>query len=84
MNNLKEWLLPLIKDRGLTVKEFSEETGVSRAALYNYFEDRNRPDLHTMEKICRYLEIPLAEGLAQYTPKKEGRPADGEGESTSG
>jgi transcriptional regulator with XRE-family HTH domain len=75
MNNLKDWLHPKIKERGLTVKEFGYAVGVSKAALYNYFQDRNRPDRRTMERICSFLGVPLEEGLAQYTPRLEGKGA---------
>jgi transcriptional regulator with XRE-family HTH domain len=74
-NHIKDWLLPLLDSKGVSVEEFSRTVGVSRAAIYNYFVDRNRPSEEVMAQMCRALNRPLEEGLRQYTPKKAGRPA---------
>lgn len=74
-NNIKEWIKPLLEERGLSVEEFTNIAGISRAAIYHYFTDKYRPTEEIMAKMCRALGVPLEEGLAQYTPRRRGRPA---------
>lgn len=74
-NRIKEWLLPLLDKRGMSVEDLSVDTGLSRAILYNYCIDRNRPSEQNMAKITHALGVPFEEGLRQYIPKKNGRPS---------
>jgi transcriptional regulator with XRE-family HTH domain len=74
-NRIREWLLPKLADRGMTVAQFAGEVGLSRAAIYLYLNDQCRPTAFHMAKMCRVLGVPLREGLAQYVPKPLGRPA---------
>jgi transcriptional regulator with XRE-family HTH domain len=74
-NNLKDWLLPRIQDSGMTVEEFANSVGLSRASLYHYMNDTCRPNTETMARICEALGESLAEGLAQYSQRPLGRPA---------
>lgn len=73
-NNLKQWILPRLDKKQLTVEEFSTAAGLSRASVYNYLVDRSRPTEQTMAKMCHVLGESLEAGLAQYTPKQNGRP----------
>lgn len=73
-NNLGNWLKPKIEALQLSIEEFANRCGVSRAAVYFYMNDRARPTTGTMAKICRALGVPLEDGLQQYTPKRVGRP----------
>ena len=87
-NQIKEWLLPQLKKRNLSIKKFALKCGISRATIYTYMRDRNRPEEETMALICKALsetpywqdgkevidKVTLADGLAQYEPRKAGRP----------
>lgn len=73
-NNIGPWLLPKLEKMGLSLEQFANLVGVTRTMLYNYINDTNRPSTQTMSRICNILEVPLIEGLQQYTEKKAGRP----------
>ena len=73
-NNIKQWLLPKLDRIPLSIEMFSREVGVSRAIIYRYLSDQSRPESQTMVRMCRVLGVPFSEGLAQYTPKRVGRP----------
>ena len=74
-NAIREWLLPILAERGMTIAQFAGEVGLSRAAIYLYLSDRCRPTAYHMAKMCRVLGVPIREGLAQYVPRPLGRPA---------
>lgn len=74
-NHIKEWLLPLLADRQQSIELFARECGLSRAAIYFYINDKNRPESSTMKVMCDVLGVPFEQGLAQYTPRAVGRPA---------
>lgn len=76
-NHIKQWLIPILDQRGMSIEDLSVDTGLSRAILYNYLIDRNRPSEQNMAKITHALKVPFEEGLRQYTPKKNGRPLGG-------
>ena len=73
-NNIKDWIVPLLEQKGLSLENFAREVGVSRASIYFYMTDKTRPTSVTMKKMCDVLEVPFEEGLAQYTPRPVGRP----------
>lgn len=75
MNNIKQWLLPLLQQQSLSVEELANKVGITRTAVYNYLSDRNRPTEQTMKRITEALGVPFEEGLRQYTPKTVGFPA---------
>lgn len=74
-NHIADWLRPLLDSQGMSVEELAQRAGITRTAIYNYIGDHNRPTEQSMAKICHVLGVPLEEGLRQYTPKKNGRPA---------
>lgn len=74
-NYIRQWLLPKLAERGMSVAQFAAEAGLSRAAIYLYLSDKCRPTAYHMAKMCRVLGVPIREGLAQYVPKPLGRPA---------
>jgi transcriptional regulator with XRE-family HTH domain len=74
-NRIKEWLLPILDSKGISVENFARAVGISRATVYFYMNDRHRPDEQVMAQMCRVLGVPFEEGLRQYTPKKWGRPS---------
>lgn len=72
-NNIRGWLLPKLADRQQSIELFARECGLSRAAVYFYCSDKYRPDSTTMKVMCDVLGVPFEEGLAQYTPRQQGR-----------
>lgn len=73
-NNIREWLLPKLADRQQTIENFARECGLSRASVYFYLTDKTRPESTTMKVMCDVLGVSFEEGLAQYSPRKMGRP----------
>ena len=73
-NRIREWLTPLLQERGLSVERFANEVGLTRTSVYRYMNDEKRPDSDSMARMCHFLGRPLEEGLQQYTPRIEGRP----------
>lgn len=73
-NNIKQWLDQHLEKRNWSVERFSRLCGLSRAIIYFYRNDTYRPDVENMARMCRALDVPLAEGLAQYSPRPDGRP----------
>jgi ribosome-binding protein aMBF1 (putative translation factor) len=73
-NHIKEWLEPQLEKLEISKEEFARRCGFSRALVYFYCSDKNRPDEQSMAKMCHVLGVDLEEGLRQYTPKRNGRP----------
>lgn len=81
-NNLKKWIEKMCKDAGLPIYKVANRAGVSRAIIYNWMIDRNRPDEDTLLRVAqvfadhtgRKSEEIFAEGLTQYTTRPKGRP----------
>ena len=73
-NYLKQWLPPRIKATGLSIEMFARKVDLSRAQVYKYLGDRSRPTTDTMARICKVLDVPLSEGLSQYSDNPNGRP----------
>lgn len=73
-NKIREWLVPLLRERRVSVEWLARRTGVSRTIIYNYLRDVNRPTSRTMLGITRALGVPFEEGLKQYTENKLGAP----------
>ena len=73
-NHIKQWLDPHLERLNLTPELFARKCDLSRSSIYFYREDVSRPTEETMARMCRVLGVPFEEGLAQYTPKKNGRP----------
>jgi DNA-binding XRE family transcriptional regulator len=75
-SNLPVWLPKKLDDAGLSPEQFANQVNVSRTSIYAYISDKSRPSEQTMSRMCRLLNVPFEEGLAQYTPKKIGRPSE--------
>lgn len=77
-NHLPTYLPVKIKKTGLTTEQIAQRTGISRTVMYQYLKDIKRPSEQTALKLSRVLGVKQEEILAQYTPKKNGRPAGGD------
>lgn len=64
----------LLKKRGLSVELLARSAGVTRTAIYNYINCKQRPTPETLRQICATLEITFDEGLSYCTPSKIGSP----------
>jgi len=54
----------LMGERRLKIADLVRNTGLSRTTVSRlYHEDSERIDLDTLEKLCRYLEVEIADVL---------------------
>ena len=58
------------KEKGITLKQLSERTGLSIGYLSNLERDSSSPTLDNMQKICGVLEVSLIELLDDKKPYK--------------
>lgn len=73
-NNLHKWLPAQCERAGISLERLSQLAEVSRASLYKWMADDDRPSEEAMQRVCSALGVDLIEGMNQYTPKKRGRP----------
>ena len=73
-NKLEPWMTAKMEARDMTVEELAEAVGISKATIYAYWKDKQRPSLDSMIAICKVFHCNLEEGLAQYTAVDIGRP----------
>jgi transcriptional regulator with XRE-family HTH domain len=76
-NHLKAFIEPMLQERAMSVEQFARACGVTRAMMYFYFKDTNRPSEQVAIRMSQVLGVTAEEVLGQYTPKKVGRPAPG-------
>lgn len=58
---MKLRLRELLKDRSMTLKAFSELSGISQPNLSNYINGNVSPSLDMLTRISESLDIPLTE-----------------------
>lgn len=58
-----ERLRDILKERGLTLKEFSEISGISQPNLSNYINGNVSPTLSTLERIANSLDLDVQDLL---------------------
>lgn len=73
-SNLPYWLPKKIKSTGFTTEQIAHRTKISRTMMYEYLSDDARPNEDTALRLSKVLGVKYEELLAQYTPKKNGRP----------
>lgn len=49
----------LLKEKGITQKQLSEGTGISRAMISEYLSDKKGPSFENVQKITSFLNISL-------------------------
>lgn len=60
----------LMGEKRLKIADLARDTGLSRTTLTRlYYEESERLDFETLEKICRYLEVEIAD-LLEISDKK--------------
>ena len=73
--NLNEGLAATIrvimKQKRMNLTEFSEELGISRAALHDYIRARGNPSAATIEHIARCLGVSTAALFASTEEQRE-------------
>lgn len=62
-----ERLRDILKERGLTLKAFSELSGISQPNLSNYINGNISPTLDTLDKIAKALDLEIQD----LFPKKD-------------
>ncbi|MBR4711490.1 MAG: helix-turn-helix domain-containing protein [Clostridia bacterium] len=55
INNLKR----IIAVKGIRQKDIADALGVSQGSITNWLSGRNTPDLVTLIRLCRLLDVPL-------------------------
>ena len=59
---IKLHLSRLMGERRLKIADVARDTGISRSALTRiYYEQVERLDLDTLETLCRYLRVEIAD-----------------------
>lgn len=59
---IKLHLSRLMGERRLKIADVARDTGISRSALTRiYYEHVERLDLDTLETLCRYLQVEIAD-----------------------
>ena len=51
----------ILAERGITLKEFSMESGISQSNLSNYLKGNISPTLETLKKIASHLNVDIVE-----------------------
>lgn len=60
--NVKVKIKSLMKERGLTIYALAQKSDLSQACISNWYNERNyEPSLDALQKICKGLDISLAE-----------------------
>lgn len=76
-NTIKEWLLPQLEERQMTVEDLAKELETHPKTIYRYFSGERLPAPLMMGRICSFLGVPFAEGRSQYGSHPTGRPHKG-------
>lgn len=58
-------LRDILKERGLTLKAFSEMSGISQPNLSNYINGNISPTLDTLDKIAKALKVEIQDLFPQ-------------------
>lgn len=58
-------LREILKDKGMTLKEFAELSGIRQPNLSNYMNGRISPTLDTLVRIADSLNVPVSELLEE-------------------
>ena len=73
-NCIGQSLSQTLKERGLTVTQFSEEIGLSRSLVQKYMNNTKHPTDETLQKIADYFELPTQFFLDEAYLDEEGNP----------
>jgi transcriptional regulator with XRE-family HTH domain len=75
-NHLNEWIPEKLKEVGITLEQLANRANISRTAIYRWLYDADRPTEDSIIVVCRVLGVAPEEGMAQYVPKRVGRPPE--------
>ena len=62
-----EKIFHLISEKGMTQKEFSEQTGISQSTISDWKRKKTNPSADKILKICEVLQVTPYELLAENT-----------------
>ena len=69
---LRNRLSRLMGERRIGIKQVAEGSGVSYRAVFDLYHERSqRVDLHTLNRLCNYLQVPVGD-ILEWTPDREG------------
>ena len=64
---ISEKIFCLISEKGITQKEFSEQTGISQSTISDWKRKKTNPSADKILKICEVLQVTPYELLAENT-----------------
>lgn len=56
----------IIASKGMTIKEVAEKMGISPQTLGNIVNDKNNPNVSTLERIAKVLDVPVSSLFTDY------------------
>lgn len=66
-------ILKLVKDSGLTAKEFAERVGIAGGSITDWKTGRSKPSVESLQKIAKYADVQLEwlTGDSEYKTKSD-------------
>lgn len=56
----------IIAAKGMTIKEVAEKMGITPQTLGNIVNEKNNPNISTLERIAKVLEVPMSSLFTDY------------------
>lgn len=56
----------IISAKGMSIKEVAEKMGVAPQTLGNIVNEKNNPNISTLERIAKVLEVPVSSLFTDY------------------
>ena len=73
--NFEEKLRTYRKEKNISQEQLAEKIGVTRQAVSRWETGKSLPDIHTLHKISKILDISIEDFVDDYSyPKKEKLP----------
>lgn len=56
----------IIAAKGMTIKEVAEKMGITPQTLGNIVNEKNNPNISTLERIAKVLDVPVSSLFTDY------------------
>ena len=60
----------ILNQRGITLREFAQISGISQSNLSNYINGNISPTLDTLNKIAHHLDVDVVELLKEFSTER--------------